>query len=437
MNNVSLALCIPTYERDKIVEDFLINCSAYYIQAGIDIYYYDSSVSDKTKDVVCGWPDQEHIHYVRLPSDLHVGVKESKILQRYGLKKEYDFIWLSGDSLQFTKTVLEQFVSNLSLDYDIVEINSIDYERIGSRTFTDPNEYLWMCAWHLGQLGNTALNSHTMLEGVDWAFYEEKILRPNLLDFVHVSFYFYRILELEQFHALHLSVPSSQCKISKLKKVSGWVDNFFSVLCEGWVQTIEGLPDFYTTKGSACVKLGDLSLIDRIDRFYQFRKHGVYSLKIYLKYKNVWNKVTSFSSIQLLAVACMPQFLIKLYEKTYRIFLITKLRIFCKKHSRIIIYGAGDNGEIYDQLFKREGLSYDAFCVSHRKPNKTKYLQHPVCEFDEIKSVSKEIGFVIALSEEHTKEVLPTVYNTIDKKHIFYEADLQKSIRLERGYWYV
>ena len=43
-----IALCIPTYENSKVVEDFLINCAPYYMECGIDIYFYDSSREDAT-----------------------------------------------------------------------------------------------------------------------------------------------------------------------------------------------------------------------------------------------------------------------------------------------------------------------------------------------------------------------------------------------------
>lgn len=434
MSGISLALCIPTYERDEIVEDFLIKCSAYYIRAGIDIYYYDSSVSDKTKNVVCGWADQEHIHYVRLPSDLDGNTKAYRIFQGYELKKEYDFIWLSNDGLQCKETAIAQLMSSLSLDYDIVEINHTDHEKIGNRVLTDPNEYLQMCAWHLGLFGAAILNRHTMLNGVDWAFYEEKFLTPTLISWSHVSFYFYRILELERFCALHLSVSGSQISESKLKKDIGWRDQMFSVVCERWVQTIMGLPDFYTNKESACVKLGDLSLLREIEWFYHFRKKGFYSLKVYHKYHHVWSNVTSIPRAQLLVAACTPKSLIKLHEKIYKTMRLAKLRKFCKSHPRIMIYGTGGTGAIYDQYFKKEGLHYEAFCVSHRKPDKAEYLQHPVYEFDEIKHASKEIGYVFALVAINVEDVLTIIGNSVDKSHIFYEPGLVKIIRRENGY---
>ena len=46
MNNI--ALCIPTYKRPRVVEDFINTCASYYLYAGIDIYYYDSSPDSET-----------------------------------------------------------------------------------------------------------------------------------------------------------------------------------------------------------------------------------------------------------------------------------------------------------------------------------------------------------------------------------------------------
>ena len=65
MGNVSVALCIPTCERSEWISDFLENYALHYIEAGIDIYYYDGSESTKTEEVVCNYPQKEHIYYIK------------------------------------------------------------------------------------------------------------------------------------------------------------------------------------------------------------------------------------------------------------------------------------------------------------------------------------------------------------------------------------
>ena len=52
MEKVSAALCIPTSERSDMVEEFLVESSGYYLEAGMDIYFYDGSGDTKTEEIV-------------------------------------------------------------------------------------------------------------------------------------------------------------------------------------------------------------------------------------------------------------------------------------------------------------------------------------------------------------------------------------------------
>lgn len=434
MGNISLALCIPTYERRDMVEDFLVNCSAYYIKAGIDIYYYDSSVSDETEKLVCGWPDQEHVHYIKIPPELLANAKAYRIFQKYGLKKEYDFIWLSNDGLQCTRQAIQQIVDSLNLEYDIIEVNSTDSGNVGTRTFTDSNEYMQSCAWHLGLFGAAILNGHTMLEGVDWAYYESRFLVPLLVPFSHVSFYFYRILELDKFCAFHLSLSQRSIKSSKLKKTIGWLDSFFYNICECWIETIDTLPDYYTNKERAMVTLGDLSLIKSMTVFYRFRERGIYSLNLFLKYRSVWNRVTSLSQKKLFLAAITPRVCIRVYYKLRKAIGRKKLQKFCTSHKRIFIYGTGIVGDVYAQYFDTYGLDYEAFCVSCRKDGQQEHLSRPVYGFAELKYGLDGAGFVVAMAEHNVAEVLPSLCEAVGDDAVFSDLKLSEDIRHEFGY---
>lgn len=429
MEKARVAFCVATYERSKLVEDFLVKCSAHYIEEGIDIYYYDSSVSDRTRDVVCGWPDQEHVHYVRMPSDMHPGAKVYKIFQGYGLKKEYDFIWLSNDACQCSRAAIEQLVSNLSPEYDIIEvINDTDAHHIGTRTFTDRNEYMGKCAWHLTLYGAALLNVHTLLEGVDWAYYEQKFLVSPLIYFSHVSFYFYRLLELDRFCARYLCMPPQSITMSSLKRTIGWARNLFYVVCEGWVQTIEGLPDYYTGKERAMSGADGFSFMRTITQFYRYKQRGIYSMRVYLKYRSVWHKVTSIPRRELFLAALVPGPAVKAFYGLRKRNGQRKLQRFCAAHERIVIYGTGVLGKLYARYFGRQGIPFEGFCVSRRKPKHTA-LGYPVYELAELENAAAgSVGFVLAMNRDHVGEVLSAVKKTAADWDIFCDFKFSEDI---------
>jgi len=437
MGNISVALCIPTYERSNLVQDFLINCSGYYIQAGIDIYYYDSSVSDETKDIVCSWPDQDHIHYVRMPSEMHANEKAYKFLQGHGLKKEYDFIWLSNDAMQCTKEAIEQLMSALSLEYDIIDI--VGGSRVSmcknleTRIFTDSNEYMQKCALNLMLFGASLLNAHTMLNGVDWVSYEEKFLTQPVIYWSHISFYFNRILELDKFCALHLTMGTRSIRFSRLKKTRFWTGKLFYCICEGWVKTIETLPNCYTDKNQVILDGGN-NFLENIDRFYRYKQRGAYSLKIFLKYRTLWNRVSSVPQYQLFFVAIIPKFIINLFFNLQQSIGEMKLKKFCAVHKKVYIFGTGATGDIYAHYFDKLGLNYEAFCVSKRKVPQQEKLCHPVYEFSELKQSEGNIGIVIAMIESTYEKVFPVVKETFSDKDIFYNPKFSNLIRCMQGY---
>lgn len=436
MEKVSLALCIPTYERSNMVEEFLVNYSSYYIQAGIDIYYYDSSVSDHTKDVVCSWPDQDHVHYIRMPSEMHGNIKVYKIFQGYGLKKSYDFIWLTNDGIRCLESAIEQLMSNLSLEYDMVQISQLDckHKNVGTRVFTDPNEYMQLCGWHLNLFGAVVLNNHTMLNCVDWTYYEGKFLVEPLINYSHVSFYFYRILELDQFCALHLSVAPRLIQNSYLKKATNWSRILFYIVCEAWVQTIDGLPDCYTNKKQTMIDIGDLSLLRNMAQIYRYKELGIYSMRIFLKYWTVWNRVTSLPRWRLLLAAVIPRPMVKTFYSLRRTIGQMRLQKFCATHKKIIIYGANVMGDLYAQYFDKLGLTYEAFCVSRRKVSQQEKLGHPIYEFSELKYLAGDMGFVLAMQEDSVREVLSMVQKTVEDHDIFCNLNFSKDIRFALGY---
>ena len=67
----TIALCIPTYERCDVLKDFFITCAQYYIESGIDIYIYDSSISDDTRKLVLEWRKKyKAINYVSISESI-------------------------------------------------------------------------------------------------------------------------------------------------------------------------------------------------------------------------------------------------------------------------------------------------------------------------------------------------------------------------------
>ena len=428
MDKVSVALCVRTSDRSDIVEEFLAECSEYYLDVGMDIYFYDGSKDTKTEKVVRKYQKDRCIYYIRRPEDYTVYMT----FKGYGLKKKYDFIWLFGDAVRYTKEAIEKIVSNLKLEYDMICIDGSGLTKTGTRIFSEPQEFMRECAWRVDYMGATLVNQHTMLNNVDWMLYEEELRKYYWETLHHSRFYWTRALEMKQFRALNLELEKGQEDWSRLKKASGWYRNYFFLsLCEKWVKTFEGLPDGYSQddKKNAILKTGEVCFFKDTKQFLLYKRSGIYSFEEFIKYRNVWQKVTRVPKWKLCLVSLVPKFCMDSVKKPMR----NRLEKFCSSHSRIIIYGAAFWGRAYAEYFDYCGIKYDGFCCTKRKPGKYEFCQHPVYVFDEIRQEFDEnVGVIVAI--EHAQEVMTMLEKEMDSNHFFYDPELGKELRFQLGY---
>lgn len=427
MGNISVALCIPTYERSEWIADFLENYAPHYIEAGIDIYYYDGSESTKTEEVVCSYAESGHIYYIKRPSTWYVPM----IFQGYGLCKEYDFIWLCNDAVQLKKDAIDILAANLSTYYDMIEVNGTGYGA-GTRVFRNCNEYMQKCAWHVTLYGAVLLNTHTMLDRIDWRKYED-IFTIKCNSYRVVTFYFNRILELKRFCALHLAMDPQIVRHSKYKRAPWWIHQCFKILFEDWVSTIEKLPDCYTGKDDAMRKIEYFGLLTGKALCYR-RIDGDYTLKKYIKYRRDFAKLMTIPNYKLLALALTPRGIVKkiLELRMKKSKELNRLQKFYKSFSQIIIFGIGDSAFRYAKYFEQQKMEFLGFCAQ-RPHGRKEYMGHPIFSIDDLAQM-ESIGVIVALGEDGARVAIPDITKKLSTDSVYFSADLEIVILYELGY---
>lgn len=428
MSKVSVALCIPTYERSECVADFLENYAPHYIEAGIDIYYYDGSGSTKTEEVVCNYPKKEHVYYIKRPVDFH----PLMIFQGYGLRKEYDFIWLCNDGFQYAKDAIKIIMTNLCADYDIVEINQSSLG-IGTRIFYSYSEYMQKCAPYAGAWGAVLLNSHTMLNNVNWNNYEDLFAMDLLEEFWHLSFYFNRILELDRFCALYLAMDPQIIRSSKYKKSSGWIHNSLKVGFENFVNAIEGLPDCYEGKDIA-IKNGLNFGLSTLTAMYYHRMAGTYSLKEYLKYKHIIAKFSTIPNYKMFALALAPRVCIRRFveHKIGRSQEIRHLQRFYNSFSQIVIFGIGHGAFRLKEYFEQNSTEFKGFCAQ-RSHGKKEYMNYPIFSIDDVAHM-EQVGVIVALPKHSAQAAIADITKKLSANSVYFSVNLDLVISYELGY---
>lgn len=408
--NMRIAACVPTYNRSNIVEEFLTKSLFDYKDFGIDIYIYDSSSDDETEQVVKIWMEKSDcLFYVRIPSSFHANMKVLKIFQQEGLTKPYDFIWVCGDALRFKREALSTIMPHVLPQYDMIEVNGMDKEKLGTREYDEPNEYFKDCAWHLTLFGAVILNVKTMLSDVDWDYYESKCSSREFVNFSHVSFYFDKLVSMNNFKALHLSLNPYFVTSSPLKEKSGWYEETFHVICSGWFQTIQNLPRCYENKREAMIKFGKYTMFNTKD-LLDLREKNCFNKTMFKQFRNVWKDVCDMPIIELYLIASMPILLSKYISRIRRYFENLKsmmhLKKFLKRYHQILIYGAGKKALIYGRYFEKKNISYSGFCVTDADKNGSELLGHPIYSLADIEDSLANVGIVLALNPVNMEEVV-------------------------------
>lgn len=412
-----LAICIPTYRSQELVDELLQRNMKLYQEYETDLYIYDSSDNDFTWNIVKKWMElYDNLYYVRFPPGLHSNMKVYKILQRYSWYKDYDYIWIQNDSIRVSEEVFLKINTQLKCNYDIIVVNGRDKENLGDREYCDPLLFAKECGWHLTMYGAALVNTHTILEDVDWKGLQQKYNRPERINHSHLCFYLEKISTLKSFSAIHLSFLSGNIKASNLRAISGWSKDIFYVWGYCFPNAINALTDYYDkrVKKTIIKKNGICAGIFDILSLLRYREAGLYNIDVYREYKWEWYILTDIPLWKLRQIARMSleqvkkeQLLIQTGKQKinrHRKQLI-RLKKFAHRNKKLYIYGAGQCAIRYAGYLDEMDIEYAGFMVSDMAKNSTEINNHPVFELSDLNLSEENIGIILGLNPDNQIQV--------------------------------
>lgn len=393
-----LAICIPTYERAKFIQEFLGMCLPIAEQFDIDVYIYDSSINNDTMFAVEEYQKKsDNLFYNRIDSDVHSNVKVFNIYKQFSKENIYKYIWLSSDYFRFESKLIARLKELLNINYDVIVVNNSDREPLGSREYTDINQFMVDCAWWTTCYGSTILNITSMLQDVDWNYMEEKYLGEDCISFSHTGLYYEQIALINKPRIYHYSVKDRSFYWSKYRTISGWRDDTFRISCEIWPNVIRKLPDVYIDKSESIGRFYVNAESFKFTLMIGYRKDNIFNLKVFLKYYNFW-KYSSHSKFELFKIAIYPRAYVE--NLSHR-----RIVKFCKKYKTIYIYGTGMVARRCTKDFERLHIKIDGFIVSKIKKQELPDNQKVYELSPEIIS-DKKTGIVLAVNSFNAKEIM-------------------------------
>lgn len=427
MKEVKLAVCIPTYNRPQVIQEFIEKIAPRYWRHGFDIYVYDSSEDERTECIVRAWINKcKKLHYVGVDSKIPSNLKVYNIFKKFGDSLDYDYLWICTDAISWSDCVLDSIEKFMQQGYDMILPNQRDVENIGNKEYTDENALFLDCAWHMTLYGATILKTSSMLTNVNWNELIERYMVPESINHSHVAFYFEKIKNLDNWRAIHLSFKNEDMTVSSLRKNSGWKKETFYVWCHCWPAMIHKLPDIYKNKNEVIKKNGINSLVLGYPNLKKLREENILNSEIYRCYKKEWVYLTNVSRFTIWRLSITPRSL--LHSRYYYRDLRIKKRIvkFCNKFDKIYIYGAGKKADRYTKYLNELEIPFEAYMVSKITENGGTKEYHKVIPYNEKLMKDGKIGILFALNKKNAKEVIKSISHTIDYKKIFSEFNIKR-----------
>lgn len=404
------AICIPTYNRPEAINELLTRCLYIYCKLGYDLYIYDSSTNEDTKEVVDQYiKDAEGLFYLRVDSKIHSNMKVYLIYEEFWKKQSHDYIWVQSDSIRWTEDSLESITNVINGGkYDFVIPNYRDVEKIGNKEYREHNDFFRDCAWHMTLYGATIVRIDSVLKEADWDMLKEKYSRQDRINFSHVGLYFEQILKMDSFCAYHMTLSSNSLTSTLYKKASGWRRETFFILCECWPNVINALPSSYLYKKEVIQKHAVNADVLMPEGIKKLRSEGILNYKVYRKYRGVWRQVSNVSDIMILLYSVIPQRIITYFIKDNinEMKIKRKLKRFCAEHSEIYIYGCGQKGDIYASFLESMDIPYKGFLISEGQKDKSDLHGKPVEVFDDKLLNNRKVGLILALNEKNFGSVV-------------------------------
>ncbi len=425
-----LAICIPTYNRAEQVKDYLEKTEAILNELSIDVYFYDSSDNDDTKEVLEYYQKRNlFLFYVRVDSSIPSNIKIMNIWGDENLMKNYRYIWIMGDSLRWTDSVYRRVVAQLNNKYQAIIPDPYDFNNIGTCVMNDKQEVLDNCCVSLTLYGCSILSTDYFIGGTNWEKIKKKYCDKNHLGFSQVGYFFERLNEIEDLRVLILCCFFDAGALnSKIRKDNHWTKtSFYNTFLVQWKNTVKDLPSSYKHKNEA-IKMYDNNIhFISLPRLEQMRVDNTYGLGAFFKYFFKWRSCTDFSLWTLFQAAVIPPEKITKMHETWTDSLNKRTQVvnermyeFASRFGEVSIYGAGDIAKKKADFLIDRGINISCLFVSEPVQEEN-YKGIPITVYDESYIKNNTTGIIMGMGVSNSKQVLMDYFLNYDIDHVFSE----------------
>lgn len=298
----SIAMCIFTHNHPDTVE-YVLNrmCLNCYLHS-IDVYYYDSSDDDSTREVVEAWINRGYtnLYYINVKG-WNVEDKIAAAFKGEGLNKRYDYVWPSKDRTIWQKETLDAVREYIAGSPDVMYLeireNAADSE---CKNYVDGIEL-----YREYSLGLTSLD--TSIYKCDSILADKRLIQytiDSIKEFPHFYLILKRIAEMKNPKICVLQGARIVLYNVKLSK-STWEKEAFRVWKDCWIRVNEELPDCYAPYRERVIRevAGQPWLIGDMERLKELKAAGALTVDKLDEIEVNWERISDipFEEVRKLA----------------------------------------------------------------------------------------------------------------------------------------
>lgn len=254
----NIACCYLTHNHPHVVEEILNIIQEYYNKNGIDIYFYDSSTNEDTKEIIDKMilSGADNLYYIRIDESIGGDGKIYKILRQYGLKKKYDYIWPNKDRSYVLEQAAEVMHRESQKNYACIFNDCFmplisdrrQYKKVYSR-----EEFFCEFGWLVTSWDTVLISTKEILDSIDWSSFEKKYSLGSGNNFNQIITVFAGLDMIDNPEIRVLS--GNETGIRNSTQVGSGITKYISkVWGVNWPKAIEKLPDRYNKYKKKVIK---------------------------------------------------------------------------------------------------------------------------------------------------------------------------------------
>jgi hypothetical protein len=247
----NIAFCVATYNHPATVNDVLARTVSIYDKYGIDIYMFDSSESDETRNIVekyqaCGG---SNLYYVRLDSAMISAEKVLYIFSGKGFKKHYEYIFLLKDRVAFEEVTISLIAAESHKGYDAIILPTAHFPydvcpQPKREVYTNAAELFRDYGIYAPDWQTTLLRYDTLLKNVDWDAFKAGYFIDGNNNFVQMLTLYNGLAALDKVSVRVLRETELFGYESNFS-TSLWMKSKYNLWAQSWPKIVDMLSDCY------------------------------------------------------------------------------------------------------------------------------------------------------------------------------------------------